>query len=328
MVEQVSYDDLLACGVDARLAETLSARVKELERTLDVTDSHLRQGMQCVSNADLVECICNAGECGHHRCRSLVERLLRTTKADEVRGSCAGKSALDVSKMFGISYASACAIVAELQRRHTAESFEQFRDRWGDKRSLFAYDYWQTSYFAGELGGDFDFGAAMRALPQSEQWSGAALLFADADIIMDAFGCKRTDAKALVAFVAEAKARQIADGGLPAWTVTWTASTALKESVDLEYCLAQVKAETASWEAEVGTAPPKRIVCPITEHVMFDPVVAADGGTYERAAIEARFAKGDMSSPMDPNETMADCELRPSPLVAKAVRVWRGIAEK
>ena len=39
-------------------------------------------------------------------------------------------------------------------------------------------------------------------------------------------------------------------------------------------------------------------LCPITREVMSDPVVAADGHTYERAAIVEWFALGHLMSPM------------------------------
>mmetsp|Transcript_17642 Transcript_17642/g.40953 ORF Transcript_17642/g.40953 Transcript_17642/m.40953 type:complete len:158 (-) Transcript_17642:347-820(-) len=39
-----------------------------------------------------------------------------------------------------------------------------------------------------------------------------------------------------------------------------------------------------------GTKPPSLLCCPITKRVMEDPVMAVDGHTYERVAIEKRFA--------------------------------------
>ena len=38
--------------------------------------------------------------------------------------------------------------------------------------------------------------------------------------------------------------------------------------------------------------------CPISLSIIEDGVVAADGGTYERAAIEEWFKKGRVSSPI------------------------------
>jgi serine/threonine protein kinase len=42
---------------------------------------------------------------------------------------------------------------------------------------------------------------------------------------------------------------------------------------------------------------PNEYLCPITGELMEDPVVAADGHTYERAAIEQWFATGRRTSP-------------------------------
>jgi hypothetical protein len=42
---------------------------------------------------------------------------------------------------------------------------------------------------------------------------------------------------------------------------------------------------------------PNEYMCPITGELMEDPVVAADGHTYERAAIEQWFATGRRTSP-------------------------------
>ena len=43
---------------------------------------------------------------------------------------------------------------------------------------------------------------------------------------------------------------------------------------------------------------PLEYVCPIARAVMDDPVVAADGATYERAAIEAWLRDGNTTSPL------------------------------
>jgi hypothetical protein len=40
---------------------------------------------------------------------------------------------------------------------------------------------------------------------------------------------------------------------------------------------------------------PNQFLCPILQDVMEDPVVAMDGFTYERAAIEAWFRQSDRS---------------------------------
>ena len=43
---------------------------------------------------------------------------------------------------------------------------------------------------------------------------------------------------------------------------------------------------------------PKELCCPISHELMEDPVVAADGQTYERAAVEEYFKRTPGKSPM------------------------------
>ena len=49
--------------------------------------------------------------------------------------------------------------------------------------------------------------------------------------------------------------------------------------------------------AHANTGIPDAFLCPITLELMTDPVVALDGHTYERSAIEDWFAGGNMLSP-------------------------------
>lgn len=51
------------------------------------------------------------------------------------------------------------------------------------------------------------------------------------------------------------------------------------------------------WTVETLSYFPPECYCPLTHDVFEDPVVAADGHTYERAVIEAWFAKSE-TSPM------------------------------
>ena len=53
---------------------------------------------------------------------------------------------------------------------------------------------------------------------------------------------------------------------------------------------------------------PEDFYCPITMEVMEDPVIAADGHTYDRLAIQQSFASGNTKSPMT-NQVLFD----PSP---------------
>jgi ubiquitin len=40
------------------------------------------------------------------------------------------------------------------------------------------------------------------------------------------------------------------------------------------------------------------IICPLSNRIMTDPVIAADGYTYERSAIQERFDNGNYTSPI------------------------------
>ena len=59
----------------------------------------------------------------------------------------------------------------------------------------------------------------------------------------------------------------------------------------------------------------QNIICPITQEVMKDPVIAADGITYERSAIEEWLKKSDRSpfgvvlenKNLIPNYTLKNC---------------------
>ncbi|KAK9832607.1 hypothetical protein WJX81_003267 [Elliptochloris bilobata] len=52
--------------------------------------------------------------------------------------------------------------------------------------------------------------------------------------------------------------------------------------------------------------------CPLTGELPADPVIAADANTYERSAIEAHMASGDLRSPLAPEVMLAVVPLRPN----------------
>ena len=58
---------------------------------------------------------------------------------------------------------------------------------------------------------------------------------------------------------------------------------------------AEARAKRAS---DAATDAAKTLLCPITQTAMSDPVVALDGHTYERRAIEQWFARGRLTSPV------------------------------
>ena len=66
---------------------------------------------------------------------------------------------------------------------------------------------------------------------------------------------------------------------------------------------------------------PTHLKCPISLCVMDDPVVAADGHTYERACIEEWFAMGKRTSPQT-NETLTSTALTPAHTIRGMVDDW------
>ncbi|PRD23410.1 UNVERIFIED_CONTAM: Wdsub1 [Trichonephila clavipes] len=62
--------------------------------------------------------------------------------------------------------------------------------------------------------------------------------------------------------------------------------------------------------------------CPITQEVMRDPVVAADGYSYERQAIEEWLQKGKDTSPMT-NETLAHKIIIPNRLLVQLIQKYK-----
>eukprot|EP00884_Botryococcus_braunii_P021728 jgi/Botrbrau1/8239/Bobra.0392s0034.1 len=72
----------------------------------------------------------------------------------------------------------------------------------------------------------------------------------------------------------------------------------------------------------LGGDPPAMFLCPITQEVMHEPVLAADGHTYERVAIEGWLSAHD-TSPMT-NERMPHKILTPNHNLRSAIREWQG----
>ena len=65
---------------------------------------------------------------------------------------------------------------------------------------------------------------------------------------------------------------------------------------------------------------PKAFLCPILHEVMVDPVLAADGHTYERAAIGRRFHKSN-ASPMT-GQRVKSCEVLPNFTIKSMIQEW------
>lgn len=61
--------------------------------------------------------------------------------------------------------------------------------------------------------------------------------------------------------------------------------------------------------------------CPITREIMEDPVIASDGHSYERAAIEMWFVKNRCTSPMT-NQLLVSLELIPNHALRKLINAF------
>ena len=66
---------------------------------------------------------------------------------------------------------------------------------------------------------------------------------------------------------------------------------------------------------------PDNFKCPITYELMYDPVIAADGHTYERHAIEETFTRSKIKSPMT-NEHLDTPVLYPNVDKRKEIQAW------
>jgi len=72
---------------------------------------------------------------------------------------------------------------------------------------------------------------------------------------------------------------------------------------------------------------PEAFVCPITQEPMVDPVVALDGHSYSRGAIQDWFRQGRLSSPCT-NEQLASDQLVPNHSLRKAMTLARRLADQ
>ncbi|CAN6461651.1 unnamed protein product [Victoria cruziana] len=67
--------------------------------------------------------------------------------------------------------------------------------------------------------------------------------------------------------------------------------------------------------------PPSYFICPISQDIMQDPQVAADGFTYEAEALRAWFDTGHDTSPMT-NLRLIHLNLVPNLALRSAIRNW------
>ena len=72
----------------------------------------------------------------------------------------------------------------------------------------------------------------------------------------------------------------------------------------------------------VRGTPPHSFVCPISMETFRDPVVTADGETYERACIQRHLDGGRMTSPLT-NARLKSRALVPNTAMRRAIQEWR-----
>ena len=97
----------------------------------------------------------------------------------------------------------------------------------------------------------------------------------------------------------------------------------LRQNTSLAARLAAARQHAAAAAGDGGAAaaePPADHLCPITNEVMEDPVVAADGHSYEREAIETWF-RGHNTSPM--TNQVIPLTLLPNVTLRKLIMAWR-----
>ncbi|KAL0714945.1 hypothetical protein Bca4012_021924 [Brassica carinata] len=87
--------------------------------------------------------------------------------------------------------------------------------------------------------------------------------------------------------------------------------------------VSKLKSECKEEEASPSRdrEPPQYFICPITQDVMEDPYVAADGFTYEGEAIRGWFNRGHETSPMI-NRRLPHTSLVPNLALRSAIQEW------
>ena len=90
---------------------------------------------------------------------------------------------------------------------------------------------------------------------------------------------------------------------------------------DAEGARAEAEAARAEVEAARADAEIESFICPITNEIMVDPVICSDGHSYERAAIERWFNRGNNSSPTT-NEQLPNINLIPNHNLRQAIAEW------
>jgi len=124
---------------------------------------------------------------------------------------------------------------------------------------------------------------------------------------------ERLEAEAAIALAVTAKEKVEAEA------IAMALEEAARKGAALEAAEEAAKEEAAK-EADADE-PPDDLICPITQELMNDPVIAADGHTYERVAIE-RWLKTNTTSPKSGDE-LEMTAIFPNHLVRRMIREWQ-----
>ena len=89
---------------------------------------------------------------------------------------------------------------------------------------------------------------------------------------------------------------------------------------------AEVVVSSTQGPSSTPPEPPDELCCPITTELMDDPVMATDGHTYERRAIEQWFATGKATSPKT-GEALAMIAVFPNHSMRSMIREWQAANE-
>jgi hypothetical protein len=125
----------------------------------------------------------------------------------------------------------------------------------------------------------------------------------------------------------------VATGGIRTTKNTWELTKQLQSAKEREDEMqAQLHAlgrKAARRPGELSSAelPPHEYVCAITAGLMLDPVIARDGHTYERAAIERWFASNPLGQPSGTrspmtNERLESHDLMPNRALKRLIADW------
>ncbi len=94
-------------------------------------------------------------------------------------------------------------------------------------------------------------------------------------------------------------------------------------SGDAPACSSAEPAPAQVMPAAGGPDVPEELVCPLTNELMKDPVLAADGCAYERSAIEVWFELGNTSFPGG-HIRISHTRLTPHDTLRAKIAAWKG----